>query len=196
MGLESTIVNHPEKFKIDAMLLAGISLRTIAASVSPPVSFHTIGRYNHARRIIEAIDEKLKPKANPNIIRGLGAAKMPETHGTISLLSAPLRAQVNHLGERMERALDRAETAVKTVELPDGTLVAAGDDLKILAPLFRERTNNLRMLGELTGELTQSSAPNLSIVIVSNQAEQLPAAPYNMEEATMPAHLQTIDIGP
>jgi hypothetical protein len=92
----------------------------------------------------------------------------------------PLRVRVEKLHSRIETALDAAANAVRVVADKDtGELAAVGQDLKVLAPLFREATNSLRMQGELSGELNAPQV-NVNISIVT-QAAPSAHQPYDLE---------------
>jgi hypothetical protein len=86
-----------------------------------------------------------------------------------ALVAAPVlslfRQRLETLHARVDKALDRAESAVRVVN-QGGKLVAAGVDLGPLAPLLSVAHKNLEMLGRTTGELEQQSIGSLSIQIV------------------------------
>jgi hypothetical protein len=72
------------------------------------------------------------------------------------LVAAPVlslfRQRLEKLHARVDKALERAEVAVRVVN-QGGRLVAAGADLAPLAPLLSVAHKNLEMLGWATGEL-------------------------------------------
>ena len=86
-----------------------------------------------------------------------------------ALVAAPVfslfRQRLETLHARVDKALERAESAVRVVN-QGGKLVAAGADLSPIAPLLSVAHKNLEMLGRMTGEREQQSGASLSIQIV------------------------------
>ena len=183
---ELTVVSHPQRERIDAMILGGLSLRKIAEAVSPPVSRAALHRYKTAETAGRRRETTETVTAKAISISDLQTGQQPRQGDTIPPKPSTLRALVDRLADRQERALDRAEAAVRVVE-KDGQLLPVGEDLKVLAPMFRERLNCIRTLGELTGELNQAAAlsPNITINIVASTAAPAASQPYDLElEAT------------
>ena len=75
------------------------------------------------------------------------------------------RAGIDKLRDRIDRTLDKAESAQRVVDV-EGTLVAVGADLAVLAPLCNQMHKNLELLGRATGELEPTGGSSVSIQIV------------------------------
>ncbi len=174
-GSQSSILDHPERLKIDAMLLSRVPLRTIADAVTPKVSPMSLQRY----KTIQMFPSVTPGAPNSISIEDLARNAGADTPRTISPSLPPATAAPTPLRQRVEKIYTRLEKALDT-----GEAVADGEDkvggLRALAPLFRAATDNLRMQGELTGELNNAPQVNVNISIVTQAA---PAAhrPYDME---------------
>jgi hypothetical protein len=81
------------------------------------------------------------------------------------------RQRLERLHNRVDKALDRAEDAVRVATDKEGRLVAVGSDLSPLASLLSQAHKNLEILGRATGELEPQMSQGISIQIVC------PAAP-------------------
>ena len=178
---EFVVQNHPQRQQIIELLARGVPPRTIAATVSPTVSFSAIQRFKRASLPPQPIAKPINISEIRETTQALEAGTIPPPEATPTL-----RGLVDKLSARQERALDRAENAVRVVDTDDG-LKPVGEDLKILAPMFKARIDSLRLLGELTGELNQanSASPNITINIVAQSAPAPAAAsqPYDLEIA-------------
>ena len=187
MGLymaDFAVESHPQRLHIDAMLLSGLTLKKISESVTPPVTPMSLSRYKRAQ-----LQSRVTPKDPKSvIISEISANAVSSEPASIPAQPSTLRALVDRLADRQERALDRAEAAVKTVEV-NGELRPVGDDLKVLAPMFRERLNSIRLLGELTGELNQASAQAASITINIVASPAAASSPYDLEVTAEPMEI-------
>ena len=85
--------------------------------------------------------------------------------------SSPFQERLQRLWHRTEKALDKAETAVREIKDTHGNVVALADDLSAVAPLLNQAHKNVLILGRATGELETSAAVGIAIQIV------LPAPP-------------------
>lgn len=104
------------------------------------------------------------------------------------------RDRLEKLWEKTENAIERAETAVRTVVDPDtGQLVAVGPDVAAIAPILNQAHKNVHMLGVATGEIEQVAA-NIAIQIVLPQ-QQAESAPTVGKSGDEDVH-ETIDITP
>ena len=117
--------------------------------------------------------------SKPISINALPAAPQQLQPATISPSPtlSPLRERVEKLYSKIEKAVDAGESAIDSDQ-------AAGEGsvngLKAIAPLFKAATQHLRLVGELTGELTAAPSTVVNISIVTQAA---PAAhrPYDLE---------------
>jgi hypothetical protein len=169
--------------------IAGTPAREIARWAHPRVAHNTISRYMRARvrpalnnaarlfavdppRTCGALDGEAKKKTR-NVATQQTEPQMErdqaEQLAMEALVAAPalslFRARLEKLHGRVDRALDRAETAVRVIE-KDGKLVAAGADLGPIAPLLSAAHRNLEMLGRATGELEPAGSSSMSIQII------------------------------
>jgi hypothetical protein len=93
--------------------------------------------------------------------------------------SSLFRERLEKLWRRTEKALDRAETAVRLVKDSTGADVVAGPDVAAIAPILNQAHKNVHMLGLATGEIEASAAVDVGIQIV------MPNTP-SAESADMP----------
>ena len=176
-GQPFLVDSHPEKQKIVDGILAGKSVRAVAKSVVPPMEFNAIQRYKvSVIKPLLARAEKISATMHPvvplseNPVTLQVAREAIQDAPTVSLF----RHRLEKLHRRVDRALDRAETAVRVTE-KDGKLVAAGADLGPIAPLLSQAHRNLEMLGRATGELEPQGASSMQIQIIcppAGSAEQ------------------------
>jgi hypothetical protein len=167
-GQPFLVDSYPEKQKIVDGILAGKSVRAVAKSVVPPIQFNAIQRYKtnvvipmlqRAEKISATMHPVVPLSADPVALQG--AREAIQDAPTVSLF----RHRLEKLYRRVDRALDRAETAVRVIE-KDGKLVAAGADLGPIAPLLSAAHRNLEMLGRATGELEPAGSASMSIQII------------------------------
>ena len=104
--MESTVERHPQKAEIIQMLLSGMSSRKIAASVSPPLDFHAIQRFNRSVVRPSAIKVTLAEKALSQQVQGVAAVQP-------------------HLARIAQRQADLDAVAGAAVQAGDGRTVAA-----------------------------------------------------------------------
>lgn len=182
--MQSTIETHPERPRIDEAILAGLSVRKVAASVSPPLSHTAVQRYKNT---------VLRPAMRRELaiakVLGQGKSSIPSelaevvTDGTVKALRAsPFRSRLEKLWERTEKGLDRAESAVRTITDRDtGELVAVGADVTAIAPLLNQAHKNLEILGQVTGELTRDAQQANQTIYIVTPAVNINTAPAEPE---------------
>lgn len=199
---DNSVVTHPQRERIDAMILGGLSLRKIAEAVTPAVSYKAVHRYKNAAKhpkttvtVAQETVTSVTPNAKSNVITGLDCDGEASQTGKIPLSSrsdaptsptrTPLLERAEKLAARIEKAMDVGESAVRVVFNDDNkSLEAVGADLRVLPPLFREANNSLRLLGELTGELNHASSQTSSITIniVQHSESAAPVSrPFDLE---------------
>jgi hypothetical protein len=148
--------------------IAGTPAREIARWAHPRVAHNTISRYMRARvrpalnnaarlfavdppRTGAVLDGEAKKKTRDVATQQTERPQMErdqaEQLAMEALVAAPalsiFRARLEKIHDRVDRALDRAETAVRVIE-KDGKLVAAGVDLGPIAPLFEPSPSKSR----------------------------------------------------
>ncbi len=166
--------------------ISGTSVREIARWTNPPVAHNSISRFMRAR-VTPALSNATKllsvdpPRTGtvsangaPTRARQQAEHRQVDRHQVEQLaaqavVAAPVlslfRQRLEKLQGRVDRALDRAENAVRVVER-DGNLAAAGPDLSALAPLLNVAHKNLEMLGRATGELDPSAGSQIALQII------------------------------
>jgi hypothetical protein len=171
-----SIDKHPQRQQIFDSILAGRSVREICALVTPPVSFMTIQRYK--TKIVKPLIENAEN--NPKLKKALGSYEnlpVPLVSDTQVLQAvreraeaAPAvticRARMAKVGQRLDRALDRAEAAVKVIKDTDGKDVVVGQDLAPLAPLINQEHKHIELWGKLTGELQPDNQQQINIQVI------------------------------
>lgn len=186
------VESHPQRPQIDAMLLSGISLTRIASAVTPNVTPMSLSRYKRAGRVMPLTTPEGKSNIVNSFLRNAGTDEcasipaLPAPHAT----RTPLLERAEKLHQRIEKAMDAGESAVRVVETETGP-AAVGADLRVLPPLFREANNSLRLLGELTGELNQASAQAASITINIVAAPAAVSSPFDLEVQAEPVEIGT-----
>ena len=208
------ISTHPQLQKMIEAFIAGTPTREIARWANPRVAHNMISRYmrarvrpalNNAARLF-AVDPprsgpvfekesheqmEARPKTTPPPAWHPQMERdQAEQLAMEALVAAPalsiFRARLERLHDRVDRALDRAETAVRVVER-DGKLVASGADLGPIAPLLSQAHRNLEVLGRATGELEPQGASSMSIQIICPAvgSTELPRIAFGHDDGRM-----------
>lgn len=196
-GQPYRVDSHPQKNKIVQMIIDGRSVRDIAKAVSPPIDFNAIQRYKvnvikpvldraHDTNRILIGEGQTKPAPEP-LSRDTNAIQM----ATQAIKDAPVlsifRQRLEKLHGRIDRSLDKAETAVRvTFDKESGEEVVIGADLGVIAPLLNQAHKNLEILGRATGELEPSGGAGVSIQILcpsAPNANAMPRVTYAADEA-------------
>lgn len=200
------IDSHPQKRRIIQQIIDNVPLRIIATSAVPPLPHSAVQRYKSSVVIpmlkrAELLGKTIRPNkdgqavqidvpvpltTDQNVVEAVQAAVKPIPEGQIVSI---FRQRVEKMYGRIERTMDRAESAVRVVDV-DGTLVPVGSDLSPMAPLFNAASKNLEMLGRATGELEPTGGSSVSIQIVC------PAAPANAMPRITFAHQDSIEAAP
>lgn len=204
----SAVETHPEKQKIIDQLLAGRSVRAVARSVAPQVDWSSIQRYK--MKIIKPAIERAS--AGERVLMGEGhqkqvvVAPQADTEATQiarqSIQDAPVlsifRQRLEKLNGRIDRTLDKAESAVKTVRDPEtGEQVVVGADIGVMAPILNQAHKNLEMLGRATGELEPAGGSGVSIQIIcpTAPADALPRVTFANSEGVIEGEGLYSDVG-
>ncbi len=189
------VENHPQRTLIDESFLANESLRSIQAKISPYVSVMALQRYrkqvilpavNNAAMVAKFCKDKTS-NSQPAI------ANLTKDVAEKLLQASPFRQRLESLWVRTEKAVTRAETAVRTVTDRDtGELVAAGPDVSAIAPLLNQAHKNLELLGQVTGELQSAQGSGSTTIQIVTPAVTIQAGPQGLQSG---ADMVTIDIG-
>lgn len=190
---------HPQKQKIIDGILSGETIRAIASSAVPPLQPMTIQRYKTSviKPMLEraAVSERilgtvsgLKDKPKDLSDRSPAIQAVQKAIQDAPALSI-FRQRLEKLHSRIDRTLDKAESAVRVERDEDGKEVFAGPDITPLAPLFNAASKNLEMLGRATGELEPQGGSGVSIQIVCpSAAGELPRVTFaNHDQLTIEA---------
>jgi hypothetical protein len=205
------ISTHPQLQKMIEAFIAGTPAREIARWATPRVAHNTISRYMRAR-VRPALNNAARLFAvdPPRTGAALGAEAKKKTRNVATqqterpqmerdqaeqlaleaLVAAPalslFRQRLERLHDRVDRALDRAESAVRVIE-KDGKMVAAGADLSPIAPLLSQAHRNLEMLGRATGELepTGSASVQIQIICPAAGSSQAPRIVFGSDDGRM-----------
>jgi len=136
--MESMIEKHPQKSEIIKMLLGGMSSRKIAASVSPPLDFHVVQRFNRS---------VVRPAASKVAIAQSVASKAVQGIADVS----------PHLARIAQRQADIDETIGAAKTDGDGRTVAA---------LVTADLKGIELAMRATGLLdTAAHAPGVDITV-------------------------------
>ena len=168
---KSTIDNLPEvqRRKVVDAILAGKSLRQVAKMVG--ISAVSVKVYKD-KVVMPAIRTAQKVQAFQSLPSTNSELIKEQTAITRDIIQAsPFKQRLEKLWDRTEKALDRAETAVRVVKDEDtGQLVSVGPDVAAIGPLLNQAHKNVELLGRVTGELEVSAGSNIAIQIVLPQA--------------------------
>lgn len=162
------VENHPQRSLIDEAFLANETLRAIQAKITPKVSVMALQRYR-TQIILPAVN-------NAAMVAKLCKSKTLDSKPAIAnltkdvaeklLQASPFRQRLESLWVRTEKAVTRAETAVRTItDRETGELCAAGPDVAAIAPLLNQAHKNLELLGQVTGELVPRSAAPADLTV-------------------------------
>ncbi len=174
---------HPQKSKIVEGILAGKSVRDIAAGVSPRIAYCAVQRYkvNVIKPILTRAEESSRVL---NINLGTKQAPVALTTDTQvqqvtqnAAMDRPtlsiFRQRLENLHGRIDRSLDKAENAVRVIRDKKGEIKHITEDLSPIAPLVSQAHKNLELLGRATGELEpENGSGSVSIQIVCPQSPE------------------------
>ena len=170
------IETHPQRKAIIDRILAGMPVRAVCNGLVPPVSPMSVQRYkaNVVKPVLARATEDnrlvrsdLTTKKAPEPLES-DTAVVQAVQGIIAE-AAPLslvRSRMAKVGARLDRVLDRAETAVRTVRDEDGNEVPIGPDLAVLAPLINQEHKHIELWGRISGELEHTNQPTINIQVV------------------------------
>lgn len=141
------VCEHPKAAEINTLLLgSGRSKREIAASFSLPEG----GIYRHAKNHLA---EQVARVIHRHEVTKAGK----ELKINREELANKFHERVEYLWDKTSKAVERAETAVKTaVDRETGELYAVGSDLAVIGPLLAQAHKNQELLGKAAGVLTES----------------------------------------
>lgn len=192
-----TIDNLPEAERLSIIdeLLSGVKMSAIADRLN--ISRQAVSDYR--RKVVGPavkVARKLQQVEQPQRDAPIAIARahnIEETSKVAALTkqvvqASPFRDRLESLWGRTDRALDRAENAVRTVtDRETGELVAVGPDVSAIAPILNQAHRNIEMLGKVTGELEAAPTLQLAIQIV------VPAAPQQV--SAEPITYTAVEIG-
>lgn len=177
----SAIEGHPQRHKIIEALLAGQTLKQIAAWTEPAVSTAAICRWR--RNAIAPANQALSAIAPNNDIHAIPTAAHVDHQAVtrVALLNAadPFLTAVAHQTTRRARWMRDIEDA--------GDYSDNGPDYKTLAVLDRNDQSGLELHARLAGRLDAPAQNQTNIMIV---------CPASHTEAVQEPDVVTIDIGP
>jgi hypothetical protein len=173
---------------VDA-LLAGKSLRQVGKIAG---CSHSVIQDYKRRTLLPALRQAQEVQAFQPLPPTNREALQQQARLTKDIIQAsPFKDRLEKLWDRTDKALDRAESAVRVVLDEDtGKLVAVGPDVSAIAPLLNQAHKNVELLGRVTGELEVAAGSNIAIQIV---LPQVASPPSGAESA--PAY-EVIDIAP
>lgn len=158
---------HPQRAFIDESFLANKTLRAIQAQLSPPLSVMALQRYR-AQVIRPAVCNAAMVASICKTKKSVGLpaeANLTKEVAEKLLQASPFRQRLESLWVRTDKALNRAESAVRVVSV-EGAMVAVGADLSAMAPLLNQAHKNVELQGHVTGELgQQQNGPSIAIQI-------------------------------
>jgi hypothetical protein len=173
---------------VDA-ILAGKSSRYIAKIAG--CSHSVVNKYKR-RTVLPALQKAQQVQAfQPLPPTNLEAIQQQAVLTREIIRASPFRDRLEHLWQRTQKAIDRAENSVRVVKDPEsGELLPVGPDVAAIAPILNQAHKNVELLGRVTGELEQPAAANVAVQVV------LPPAPAAAAVANAPAPEDVIiDIG-
>ena len=91
---------------------------------------------------------------------------------------------------RTDRALDKAEKAVRVVKDSQGNVVDIAEDLGAIAPLLNQAHKNVALLGKATGELIEAPQIQVGVQVVMPAAPAATPATIEREAPTYTIALQ------
>lgn len=164
--------SHPQKDKIIEGILAGRTVREIARSVVPQIAYCAVQRYkaNVVKPVLARAEETDRILITKNPPKPLTVSPQVQQKVIQAIQDAPalsiFRQRLEKLHGRIDKTLDRAESAVRVTQDKEGNEVVIGQDISPMAPLFNAASKNLEMLGRATGELEPAGGSQVSIQIL------------------------------
>jgi hypothetical protein len=176
----SKLDGHPQQDQVDRWLLAGKTVRWVAAQTDPPVSFGSIQRYK--KNLLGPALRRVASK-----LSGLGTIPVTTVDGG-QIVERPLRevtqearldGRVGPFWERHQavwgktwQAVLDSETAMKVHKTADGKVVFDGRDFAALNMSLNQAHKSLELLGRATALFDDqvSTVTQNTIVLVLPQA--------------------------
>ena len=189
------IDDHPQRQKIIDGILAGKSTRYVGDSVSPRVPHTVVQRYkvNVIKPMLQRAEESNRILIGNKILKPKPAdlSEHPPAVQAVqqAIQDAPalslFRQRIEKINSRIDRHMDKAETAIRVRRDKDGNEVVIGEDLGVLAPLINQAHKNAELLGRATGELEPQGGSGISIQIVCPSAplEAMPRVSFASQDA-------------
>lgn len=168
--MANIIEDHPEKRKIDKFLMAGKSVRWIAANVSPAVSHSVVQRYRDraTQRMVDKRSQAIVSKAvsvmsQPalNVPMSVVQNVVTDTVRAKESAASPILQRLKQRQARRERWLD---------------LVEREDDVRGFVALDMAEGKDIDLEARLTGALDApqtTHTTNIMVVMPHDRAEQL-----------------------
>ena len=181
------IENLPEaqRKKVLDALITGVSLRKIGEMAGCSVT--AVMAYK--KRVVKPALKLAHQVQSFQQVDSIDSVKVA-SHAALTrdiVQASPFAARLEKLWQRVDKSLDKAESAVRTKTI-DGVEVWEEQGLQAIAPLMNQAHKNLELLGRVTGELEVAAVSNIAIQIV------LPQAGSGVAVDESPSAYQTIDI--
>lgn len=193
--MQSTVSQHPQKQRVIDGILAGESIRDIAASVSPPLSRAAVARFRQAV-VAPAVKQSFHKLNELKRMRDECAPADPTS-------IVPPRGNTNHLDAVAARETERSALVnpfLKRIatkydrydKLLDKATAAAEPDLKAIAALDACETRSMDLHAKLVGAI----APEASQQVTNNIVLMLPRPVDDAPARPMLDDGNVIDIEP
>jgi hypothetical protein len=182
------IENLPEvqRKKVVDALISGVSLRKVGEMAGCSVT--AVMAYK--KRVVKPALRTAHQVQHFQAVTSLDSQRFQE-HAALTrdiVQASPFRERLEKLWDRADKALDKAENAVRT-RVVDGVEVWEEQGLQAIAPLLNQAHKNVELLGRVTGELEVAAGSNIAIQIVLPQVAAIPSSEL------APAY-EVIDIAP
>jgi hypothetical protein len=177
--------NHPDRQRIIDDIVAGhLSLDAIGRKYRlakntiwkyrRDVIGPTLRRVSETTQALQAIDPACVKTDTAEVEK-----KLMDATGAV-LAAEPYIKRTEQLWQVTQDAIERAKNAVRVVrDRETGELVAAGDDVRAIAPLIDQAHKNIELSARLTHVLDAPQAPaaNVAVVVLPVAGLPGPAAP-------------------
>jgi len=192
-GAKSRIEELPEvtRRKVISALLEGKSLRKVAEIAG--ISHTQVALYKNtifAETLREAEQlQSIQQLAKPDSVRFDSVSDTTKLTENL-IKTSPFRERLEKLWVRTDRALDKAEKAVRVVKDSQGNVVDIAEDLGAIAPLLNQAHKNVALLGKATGELIEAPQIQVGVQVVMPAAPAATPATIEREAPTYTIALQ------
>lgn len=168
--MPNSIEDHPERRKVDKLLMSGKSVRFVAANVSPRVSPSVVQRYRDkaTKRMMDKRSQAIVSKAVSSVVQSSPSVSMEVAQQAVNGVIAARETAASPILQRLKQRQARRERWLDLVERED--------DVRGFVALDMAEGKDIDLEARLTGALDApqtTHTTNIMVVMPHDRAEQL-----------------------